>query len=160
MFCGTDKRWYTAELCHPFLAIAQAVHANPLWLVDEIEKAGTRTDYGRLWDCIPGVDPALQINLDLSHVSYIATANDLDPLPLPLRDRFRVIAFSEADRRRSRRAAPGGDCRVGQGTPSPQPIPPLDAIERSAAAANWRGAPPAACCRSILRERYLRAFRN
>src|SRR5882672_7867116 len=72
-------------------------------LVGEIEKAGTRADYGRLWDCIRGFlepetngrypDPALRINLDLSHVSYIATANNLDPLPSPLRDRFRVIAF-------------------------------------------------------------------
>ena len=28
-FAGTDKRWYTAEPCHPFLAIAQARQANP-----------------------------------------------------------------------------------------------------------------------------------
>ena len=38
-------------------------------------------------------DPALQVALDLSQVSYIATANSLDPLPSPLRDRFRVITF-------------------------------------------------------------------
>src|SRR2546430_9876661 len=31
--------------------------------------------------------------LDLSHVSYVATANSLDQLPGPLRDRFRVILF-------------------------------------------------------------------
>jgi hypothetical protein len=31
----------------PFLAIGQA---NPLVLLDELEKAGTRSDYGRLWD--------------------------------------------------------------------------------------------------------------
>lgn len=70
VFAGTDRRWYSAEPCHPFLAIAQGKIANPLVLIDEIEKAGTRSDYGRLWDCLLGflesstsanyLDPALQ----------------------------------------------------------------------------------------------------
>lgn len=103
VFGGTDKRWYSAEPCHSFLAIAQAKHANPMILVDEIEKAATRSDYGRLWDALLGFlepetaarypDPALQVNLDLSAVSYVATANGVDPLPTPIRDRFRVIEF-------------------------------------------------------------------
>jgi len=103
VFGGTDKRWYSAEPCHSFLAIAQAKHANPLVMIDEIEKAATRSDYGRLWDSLLGFlepetaarypDPALQVNLDLSAVSYIATANSVDPLPTPIRDRFRVVEF-------------------------------------------------------------------
>src|SRR5262249_18984109 len=81
VFGGTDRRWYSAEPCHPFLAIAQGKAANPLVLIDEIEKAAIRSDYGRLWDCLLGFlepetnvrypDPALQTNIDLSHVSYI-----------------------------------------------------------------------------------------
>ncbi|WP_298107948.1 AAA family ATPase, partial [Bradyrhizobium sp.] len=73
VFGGTDRRWYSAEPCHPFLAVAQASSANPLVLIDEIEKAGTRNDYGRLWDCLLGFlepetnarypDPALQTTL-------------------------------------------------------------------------------------------------
>ncbi len=103
VFGGTDARWYSSEPCHPFLAIGQGKHANPMVLLDEIEKAGTRSDYGRLWDCLLGFlepetncrypDPALQVALDLSQVSYVATANSFDPLPSPIRDRFRVIAF-------------------------------------------------------------------
>ncbi|WP_245284300.1 ATPase [Bradyrhizobium sp. WSM2254] len=50
VFGGTDRRWYSAEPCHPFLAIAQGRIACPLVLIDEIEKAATRSDYGRLWD--------------------------------------------------------------------------------------------------------------
>lgn len=105
VFAGTDRRWYTAEPCHPFLAISRARHANPIVIIDEIEKAGTRADHGRFWDCLLGfleietagsyMDPALQVPLDLTHVSYIATANSLDPLPSPLRDRFRTIEFPE-----------------------------------------------------------------
>ena len=76
VFAGTDRRWYSAEPCHPFLAVAAGKIANPLVLIDEIEKSGTRSDYGRLWDCLLGFfepetsarypDPALQTNLDLS----------------------------------------------------------------------------------------------
>lgn len=102
-FGGTDKRWNSAEPCHPFLAIAQGRIANPMVLLDEIEKAPTRSDYCRLWDVLLGFlesetaarypDPALQTPLDLSMVSYIATANSIDQLPSPIRDRFRVIEF-------------------------------------------------------------------
>jgi ATP-dependent Lon protease len=42
VFAGTDKRWHTAEPCHPFLAISRARHANPVLIIDEIEKAGSR----------------------------------------------------------------------------------------------------------------------
>lgn len=54
-FAGTDKRWYSAEPAHPFLAISRAKHANPIIIIDEIEKAGTRSDYGRFWDCLLGL---------------------------------------------------------------------------------------------------------
>jgi hypothetical protein len=33
------------------------------------------------------------VTLDLSHITYIATANTVDPLPGPIRDRFRIITF-------------------------------------------------------------------
>ena len=101
VIAGTDRRWHSAECCHPLLAIARGRTANPLILIDELEKAATRTDYGRLWDCLLGLlesetssrypDPALQIPVDLSHVNYVATANSLEPLPMPLRDRFRIV---------------------------------------------------------------------
>ncbi|WP_245332791.1 AAA family ATPase [Bradyrhizobium erythrophlei] len=103
VFAGTDRRWYSAEPCHPFLAVAAGGIANPLVLIDELEKSGTRSDYGRLWDCLLGFfeietsarypDPALQTNLNLSQISYVLTANSLDPLPGPLRDRTRVVTF-------------------------------------------------------------------
>jgi hypothetical protein len=105
VFGGTDKRWYSAEPCHPFLAIAQGRIANAMVLIDEIDKAATRSDYGRFWDALLGFlepetasrypDPALQVTLDLSMVSYVATANSLAPLPGTLRDRFRVIEMTK-----------------------------------------------------------------
>jgi ATP-dependent Lon protease len=174
VFGGTDKRWYSAEPCHPFLAIARAGHANPAVLLDEIEKAGTRADYGRLWDCALGFlepetnarypDPALQVNLDLSHVSYIATANSLDPLPSPLRDRFRVVQFPKpgADDLDALLPAVVADIARERGLDR-RWTPPLDVVERDAASVHWRGGSVRRLRRvveAILRERDLHAARN
>lgn len=98
---GLDRRWATAEPAHPAMAIARFGIANPLILVDELEKASTRRDYGRLWDSLLPLlepetaaaypDPAFQTAVNLSHVSWLATANSTSLLPGPLLDRFRVI---------------------------------------------------------------------
>jgi hypothetical protein len=150
VFGGTDKRWHSAEPCHPFLAVAQAKHANPMVLLDELEKAGTRSDYGRLWDCLLGFlepetairypDPALQTNLDLGHVSYVATVNTLDPLPAPLRDRFRIITFPKPgpEHMDALLAPVTADLAAERGLDS-RWIEPLAGLERDIVAAHWRG---------------------
>jgi ATP-dependent Lon protease len=150
VFGGTDRRWYSAEPCHAFLAVAQGQIANPLVLIDEIEKAATRSDYGRLWDALLGFlepetsvrypDPALQTNLDLSQVSYVTTANSLDPLPSPIRDRFRVVRFPKpaADDLDALLPAVIADLAKERGLDANW-VPPLDGLERAAVAQNWRG---------------------
>jgi ATP-dependent Lon protease len=151
VFAGTDKRWHSAEPCHPFLAVAQARNACPMVLIDEIEKAPTRSDYGRFWDCLLGFlepetacrypDPALQVNLDLSQVSFVATANSLDPLPSPLRDRFRVVAnFPEPgpDDLDALLPAVTRDLAREQGLDA-RWVEPLTRFERDAIAAHWHG---------------------
>jgi ATP-dependent Lon protease len=174
VFGGTDRRWYSAEPCHAFLAIAQGKIANPLVMIDEIEKAGTRSDYGRLWDCLLGFlepetnarypDPALQTTLNLSQVSYVATANSLDPLPSPIRDRFRVITFPKptADDLDALLPAVIADLARERGLDR-RWIPPLDGIERAAVAQHWHGGSVRRLRRiveAILRERDVRAARN
>jgi ATP-dependent Lon protease len=150
IFGGTDKRWYSAEPAHPFLAIAQAKHANPLILIDELEKAATRTDYGRFWDCLLGFlepetaarypDPALQTNIDLSQVSYVSTANALDPLPGPLRDRFRIVTFPKPEAGDLDALLPAviADLASESGLDG-RWVEPLTGFERDAVAAHWRG---------------------
>ena len=174
VFGGTDRRWYSAEPCHPFLAIGQGKIANPMVLLDELEKAGTRSDYGRLWDCLLGFlepetncrypDPALQVTLDLSQVSYVATANSLDPLPSPIRDRFRIITFPKpsADDIDALLPALIADLARERGLDIRWVIP-LDGAERVAIAAHWRGGSIRRLRRlveAVLRERDVRAARN
>jgi len=174
VFGGTDRRWYSAEPCHPFLAISQGKIANPIVLLDELEKAGTRADYGRLWDCLLGFlepetnarypDPALQVTLDLGQVSYVATTNNLDPLPLPLRDRFRVVTFPKPAPKDLDALLPAviADLAGERGLDS-RWVAPLDGAERNAVATHWRGGSVRRLRRlveAILRERDLRAPRN
>lgn len=174
VFGGTDRRWSSSEPCHPFLAIAQGKTANVLVLLDELEKAATRSDYGRLWDCLLGFlesetncrypDPALQTNLDLSQVSYIATANSLDPLPSPIRDRFRVVTFPKPTADHLDALLPGvlADLANERGLDQSW-VPPLDGVEREAVAKHWPGGSVRRLRRvveAVLRERDIRAPRN
>lgn len=74
--------------------------ANPVVILDEIEKASQSRHNGSPLDVILPLlekhtarryrDPALEIDVDLSGISVIATANSLDDIPVPLRDRFKI----------------------------------------------------------------------
>jgi ATP-dependent Lon protease len=98
---GLDRRWATSEPAHPIMAVARTGTANPLMLIDELEKAATRVDHGRLWDALLPMlepetarsyqDPCFQAEVDISRVSWLATANAVGNLPGPLLDRLRVL---------------------------------------------------------------------
>ena len=100
-FGGNGKAWSNTEPSVPARAIAQSKTASPIVMVDEIDKAAERNWNGRLWDAmVPFLeretasryrDQSLDCELDLSMISYIATANDVSKLPAPLRDRFRIV---------------------------------------------------------------------
>ncbi|GEP08901.1 AAA family ATPase [Methylobacterium gnaphalii] len=100
-FIGTSRQWSTGRACVPLQAIKRAGAASVLIVLDEISRAGTRTDNGRLTDGILNLteketsklfhDPFLECAVDLSGVSYIATANSTDGLDPALLSRFRVI---------------------------------------------------------------------
>lgn len=150
-FAGTARRWNTAEPCHPLLAIARAGHANPLVLLDEIDKVPRRTDHGRLWDALLGLleqetaarypDPALQVELDLSHVSYIATANSIAGMPAPLLDRFRVLTMPAPTADHLDALIPGLLRQVAtERSLDPRWIAPFTTIEIAALRARWNGA--------------------
>lgn len=98
---GTSRAWSTARLSVPAQAIVQSKIANPLIIIDEVEKAGTGRHNGNLTDALLALteptssrqffDPYLEAPVDLSAVSYLGTVNDADLLPSPLRDRFRIV---------------------------------------------------------------------
>jgi hypothetical protein len=100
-FAGTPKRWTSASACFPLQAIAETRMANPLVMIDEVDKSGTGSTAGSLGQALMPFleaetarsypDPCLEVECDLSCVNYAMTANDDTKLPSPLRDRVRVI---------------------------------------------------------------------
>lgn len=147
---GTDRRWATAEPAHPILAITRFGIANPLLLVDELEKAATRSDHGRLWDAILPLledetaksypDPAFQTEVDLSHISWIATANSVDPLPGPLRDRLRVLAMPAPRIQDLERLIPPVLAGIAESRGlDPRLVAALDGEEVDVVRRGWRG---------------------
>lgn len=179
-FAGTDRRWSSAEPCHPFLAIARAGHANPVILLDELEKAGgmgvsTRSDsVGRLWDCLLGLletetslrypDPFFQTNVNLAQISWFATANSVAGLPRPLLDRFRVVKLALPSRDHLDALLPAviADLARDRGLDA-RWIPPLDGDEHAAVASAWPGGSVRnlrELVEVILRERDASATRN
>jgi len=52
MFSGSPKAWANSQASVPARAVLQSRIANPLILLDEIEKSGSGTYNGRLWDSL------------------------------------------------------------------------------------------------------------
>jgi ATP-dependent Lon protease len=97
MMLGSDRKWSTSQhgLLFELLALGEA--ANPVILLDEIDKVNRvdqRVQAG-LYSLLEPVsarqvrDISLDFELDASLVTWLATANDAGRLDAPLRSRFK-----------------------------------------------------------------------
>lgn len=98
---GLARGWSSTRPSLVLQTIATESITNPIFMLDEIDKASPDARNGRIWDVLLGLlepansrnffDECLSMPCDLSWVSWIATANEIGPLPKPLLERFHIV---------------------------------------------------------------------
>ena len=96
---AVSRGWASTLPCGPLVAMQRHQCANPVLLIDEIDKAKESKNNGHIWTTLLSMlngdgnyfDSCLITNIDLRFVNFWATANDLSGLPSPLLDRFIII---------------------------------------------------------------------
>ena len=111
---GASSQWKNAKTGKVFDTLVNGDYANPVLVLDEIDKASGDTQYdplGALYgllehDTARGfVDEFAEIPLDCSDIVWIATANDAARIPDPILNRMNVYQIEPPDRDGARRIA-------------------------------------------------------
>ena len=99
VFLGSDRKWSNSQHGVLFETVVLGQHANPIIVLDEIDKPLRSLSYGSpvnsLYSVLEPVsakgvrDISLMFEFDASQVTWIATANTAMYLDPPLRSRFR-----------------------------------------------------------------------
>jgi ATP-dependent Lon protease len=104
LLAGTARGWANAQPAWPLIELARLRVANPILVLDEIDKAGGSGRNGQPHLTLLSMldrasssawpDSCLLTECDLSHISWIACANRAEPLPGPLLSRFHIVQLS------------------------------------------------------------------
>jgi ATP-dependent Lon protease len=112
---GASSQWKNAKPGKVFDTLVHGDYANPVMVIDEIDKAGGDSQYdplGALYSLLEQdtarefVDEFAEVPIDAADVVWIATANDARYIPDPILNRMNVYEISEPDF--------DGACRIAQ----------------------------------------------
>lgn len=147
---GTPRRWSSGEPSLAIMAVRRHVNAGPAIILDEVEKVGSSRHNGNVHDVLVRLferetasswfDPYVEANCDLSHLSWLMTANDVGSIPPVLRDRCRIIRFPVPGRKHLSKLTETIMTRLYlESGHDPRWATPLEAFEIEALQANWPG---------------------
>lgn len=98
---GTARGWNNTQPCWPAVVMAQTQTANPVLVLEEVDKAGGSSQNGAPLATLLTMleretarcywDKCLLAEVDLSHCCWILTCNDSDLLPPMLRSRLDIV---------------------------------------------------------------------
>ena len=111
---GASSQWKGARPGKVFETLVDGQYANPVMVVDEIDKAGGEHAYdplGALYSLLEHdtagsfTDEFAEVPIDASQVIWVATANDGRLIPDPILNRMNVYEVQAPDRAAARRIA-------------------------------------------------------
>jgi DNA polymerase III delta prime subunit len=146
---GTSSGWSTAEPAWPVGEIARLGVANPLLMLDELDKCSSSHNGDPLATLLgwlePStsaavVDPVLGASVDLSGISWILAANRIDRLPAPLLGRAHVVHVDllPLDAFDTVLAGVLADIAEELGVPDARLLPPLETAEITLLQRMWK----------------------
>jgi ATP-dependent Lon protease len=111
---GASSQWKGARPGKVFETLVDGQYANPVMVVDEIDKARGEHAYdplGALYSLLEHdtaqtfTDEFAEVAIDASQVIWVATANDERAIPEPIRNRMNVFEVQMPDRDAARTIA-------------------------------------------------------
>ncbi|KGM42042.1 ATPase AAA [Aquabacterium sp. NJ1] len=111
---GASSQWKGARPGKVFETLVDGQYANPVMVVDEIDKSGGEHAYdplGSLYSLLEHdtagqfTDEFAEVSIDASQVIWVATANDLRGIPDPILNRMNVFDIDMPDEEAARKIA-------------------------------------------------------
>lgn len=111
---GSSAQWQNARPGKVAQTLIEGEYANPVVVLDEVDKAGGDSRYdpmGALYALLERdtaahfKDEFIDVNMDASHMLWVATANDASTIPEPILNRMNVYSIERPDADGARRIA-------------------------------------------------------
>lgn len=114
LLSGASSQWKGARPGKVFETLVEGDYANPLMVIDEIDKARAEQAYdplGALYSLLEGdtaatfTDEFAEVAIDASQIIWVATANDERGIPAPILNRMNVHEVPAPDAEAARHIA-------------------------------------------------------
>ncbi len=111
---GSASAWRGSKPGKVFEVLVDNIFANPVMIVDEIDKVATNTQYdplGAMYSLLEEdtakefVDEFAEIPIDASHIIWVITANDEHSIPDPILNRMSVYEIQAPTEEQARKIA-------------------------------------------------------